>query len=309
MKKETQEAIREAIRMVVSCQIPTGWRTDRPVPSGGERRSRARGGTGFDMAARLEYEAGDDTRGIDWAASAQLAMQTVLVNQYYEPRDMEIWILADVNPTMNFGTVRNITKKQLVAELAASISKSAEETYDRVGFMAYSEIKVESHIGPCSARSALIPVLASLLESEQSIESGRDRSASGLCQALLRLPRRRALVFILSDFLNLSSEERQALRRASAAHDVVCMVVNDRRERELPNVFGMVTLTDMRSGRRKSIWLSRENRARYAENFRQHQQALLAFFRQIHCDSGVFSTEEGPAAIPRIVRLFKGHRG
>lgn len=310
MKKETQEAIRNALRMVVSCQIPTGWRTDQPMPGGGERRSRSRGSNGFDMAARLDYEPGDDTRDIDWAASAQLAMQSTLVTQKYEPRDMQVWALCDVKPTMNFGTVRNITKKLLAAELLASIIKSAEEGSDRVGFMAYSEHKVEGFLNVQSAQRALIPALASLIETEQSAANATsDKPRSGLVTALQRLPRRRSLVFIISDFLELSEDDKKAIRQASVQHDVVCVVVQDRRERELQDGFGFITLRDMRTGKRQSIWLSNKSRKQFAENARIQSQALLTFFRSIHCDSGVFSTEEGVAAIPRIVRLFKGHRG
>lgn len=258
------------------------------------------------MVAQVEYEPGDDTRDIDWVASAQTGMQPILVSQYYIPRDIQIWIVSDCGPSMDFGTVRNTTKRQMAAELAASIIKSAEKSADRVGFKAYSAAKLERVVSVASAKKALIPVLANLLEAEPS--APRPGGKGGLFEALATLPRSRSLVFLISDFLNLTEDDRTAIRRAAAAHDLVCLVTNDRRERELPAGLGFLTIEDKQSGERRSIWLSARNRRQYAENFERHKKDLLAFFRQVHCTSGMFSTEEGLAAIPRIIRLFKGHR-
>jgi uncharacterized protein (DUF58 family) len=303
MNQDTKEALREVIRRVVACPIPIGWRSQEIMPGGGERRSFSKGSNGYDVLARVEYEPGDDPRDIDWAATAQTGGQLVLTTQYMEPRDLKVFVLTDVNPTMNFGTYRT-TKRLLAAELTASVIRSAEETQDKVGFFAYSEHHVEASFRPRGAQRAMFSAITHLIEATATAGG----EGSGLVKSLARLPRQRSLVFIISDFLNLNDAEKAALKRAALLHDVVAVVIEDRRERELPAGTGIYTLEDIRTGKRKSIWLSAKNRREFAEDFLRHQTALFAALRQAHCTFTVFSTEEGDAAIPKMMRLFGGHR-
>ncbi len=301
MKEETKQEISQILRRVVFCAIPVRWRSATATAGAGERRSFYRGG-GHDFDALDEYMPGDDPRDIDWSATAQTGGQEILKNVYLEPRDLKVFILADIRPSMNFGTVRT-TKRHLAAELAASICKAAEETKDRVGFIAYSGLRVEKYVPSRAAKTAMYPALASILESAQSA----DGKGSGLMKALSNLPVSRSLVFILSDFLHLTGEEKVALRKAALRHDVVCLVIQDRRERELPPGWGFLTIEDLQTGQRKTIFLSRRTRERFAAQFAAHQAALTTFFKEAHCTWQVVSTEEGDAAIPKIIKLFASH--
>lgn len=303
MKQDTREVIGEVIRRVISCPIPIRWRSSQMMSGGGERKSYSRGSGGYDVLARVEYEPGDDPRDIDWLATAQTGGQTILTTQYMEPRDLKVYVLADVNPTMDFGTHR-VTKRMLAAELTGSVIKSSGKTQDKVGFVAYSEHRVLSVLRPTNAQRAMFPTIASLIEAP----SARDGEGSGLIKALQSLPRQRALVFIFSDFLNLTDDEKFALKRAALTHDIVTVVIQDRRERELPAGFGLYTLQDLRTGQRRSIWLSKKNRDAFADNFQRHQTALLAALKAAHCETAVFSTEEGDNALKKMMLLFGGHR-
>lgn len=307
-KAETRATVREIHKRLVANAIPVSWRSASVMPGAGERKSFSRGSSGYDVVARVEYEPGDDPRDIDWAATAQTGGQHVLTTQYMEPREVKVFILVDVNPTMDFGTNR-VNKRELAAELAGSVIKSAEETGDKVGFIAYSDRAVEVQLPPRSAKMTLMPCLVSLLEAP----GNKQGANSGLSSALSLLPQQKCLVFIISDFLHLTEAEKKAIKRAGYAHDVVSLVVQDRRERELPAPLGwfpeLLTVRDIRTGERRSIWLTKKNRKAFADNFKQHQDALLAFFKKAHCDRAIFSTEEGEAAIPKMMKVFAGHRG
>jgi uncharacterized protein (DUF58 family) len=299
MKDETKLEITEILRQVASCEIPVGWRS--ATAGAGERRSFYRG-AGHDFDGLDEYTPEDDPRDIDWNATAQTGGQVVLKHVYLEQRDVKVFILADVGASMNFGTVR-ATKRRLAGELAASVCKAAELTKDRVGFIAYSGHKVEQYIPTRGAKTALLPMLASIIETGPSpVQKG-----SGLVKALSTLPVNRSLVFVLSDFLRLTAEEKLTLRRAALVHDVVCLVIQDRRERELPPGWGFLTIEELGTGQRKTIFLSRANREKFAQSFARHQEALTAFFKEAHCSWLTVSTEEGDAAIPKIYKLFGSH--
>jgi uncharacterized protein (DUF58 family) len=301
MKEETKQEVQQILRRVVFCEIPVRWRSSTATAGAGERRSFYRG-AGHDFDALDEYMPGDDPRDIDWNATAETGGQVVLRNVYLEPRDLKVFILADVRRSMNFGTVR-ATKRHLAAELAASICKAAETTKDRVGFIAFSATRVEKYVPTRAAKTAMYPALASILETDPSA----DGNGSGLSKALANLPVNRSLVFVLSDFLRLTDDEKAALRRAALVHDVICLVIQDRRERELPPGWGFLTIEDLQTGQRKTVFLSRRTRERFAARFAAHQAALIAFFKEAHCTWQVVSTEEGDAAMPKIIKLFASH--
>jgi len=301
MKQETLQEIRQILRRVISCAIPVRWRSNQTMPGAGERRSFHRG-SGHDFDALDEYMPGDDPRDIDWLATAQTGGQEILKSLFIEPRELKVFILADIGPSMNFGTVRT-TKRHLAAELAASVCKSAEETHDRVGFIAYSDSKVEKYIPSRAAKMALIPLLASIIETPGTTQ-GKD---SGLAKALKSLPAGRSLVFVLSDFIHFTEADRAALRLAAHRHDVVCLVTQDRRERELPPGWGFYTYRDLRTGQLQTIFVSKRTRKAFAENFERRQKLLTDFFKQAHVTWLVVSTEEGDAAIPKIIKLYASH--
>jgi len=307
VKPETRQLVREIYKRLIAVEIPIRWRSGSLIPGPGVRKSTSRGSDGYDVAARVEYEPGDDPRDIDWVATAQTGGQTVLTTQYMEPREIKVFVLADVNPTMDFGTNR-VTKRQLAAELAGSVIKSAQETNDKAGFIAYSDHAVEAQMSAAAPQVMLMPALYNLLEAP----GNKTGSSSGLAAALSLLPQNRCLVFIISDFLHLTDAEKKAIKRMGYVHDIVCLAVQDRRERELPAPLGwfpeLLTIRDIRTGELRTIWLTKKNRKAFADNFKRHQDALMAFFKEAHCDKATFSTEEGEAAIPKVMRVFAGHR-
>lgn len=303
MKPETKREIHQILRRVVCCEIPVNWRTNGSVPGGGERQTVFRGHNRQEFETLDRYAPGDDPRFINWKATAQTGGRVIFKNVYRDQREIKVFILADVSRSMDFGTVR-ATKRYLSAEMAASVCRSAEETSDRVGFIAYSENRVEKKITTRTAKRAIMPALVNILETPSSPGA----SGSGLVKALSALPKSRSLVFVLSDFQSLSGEEKEALRRAKLAHDVVCLVIEDRRERELPPGWGFFTYQDLETGQRVLIFLSKKNRAKFAANVDNRKKDLTAFFKAIRASWLVVSTEEGDAAIPRVLKLFSNHK-
>lgn len=336
MKRETQEAIQDALAWAVSTPMYISWRSNQPFPGAGERKSRRRGPTIPDFATHKNWEPGDDTSNIDWVASAQTNMEELVLRLYHEPRDINVVVVADSGPTMRFGSTE-VTKHQFAARIAASILVSAEKTHDLVGMIAFPDLDQKYLVAPRPAKSVLRSVLQNLIECgempdiepfaqplKQSIISmlpgGTERlaqvkpaaprrlrgsrSINALADALTRLPRARSLVFVISDFLNLSEADKDALARAARTHYIVCLGVYDIRERELPGGFGLYTLRDVTTGETQSIWLNQANRNRYRENFQALQKSLNEFFTEAKIHFHAFSTEDSPVAQQAIRELF-----
>lgn len=307
---EIRAEVREVMRNVVRQAVPIRWRSGERFGAG-ERKSKQRG-KGDDYDGIVEFSPGDDVRNIDWQTYIMTDGEELNVHTYRETTDIKSFVLIDVSTTMNFGTNR-VTKRRLAAELGASCVASLNETKDRVGMMAYSAKGLERYIKPsiASIRSMFLTAATALASSE-----GKG-SGNGLTKALKRLPSSRSLVFIISDFMNMTNEDWAALRRVARYHDVVAMFVQDVRERELPDVswgwgpLGWLTgtigcfytLEDF-TGARRTIWVNKKTRAQYAANFRAHEAAIVAKLQESRCRSVIVSTEEGDHAFPKLVKTF-----
>ena len=353
MKKSTDNLIDQIGDRVLTMPIGILWKSQALAAGAGERRSLSRGSDGYEIASRQQYEVGDDPRSIDHFATAQSGDDSIITISYEEPNDIKVVALVNVGRRMHFGT-RRADKLTVAAELAASILACAAKTQDPSIVTTYSELRIESSIGPRGAKSIFALALESILEPrpsdansagsvrsaadgksigaasetphknsnmvsrgwEKLISSGAPSSStsvkqksSGLYEALSELPRNRALVFVVSDFIDLSKKEKEALSDAAAVHDVVCVVIQDLRERELPAGRGMYTLRDIVSGDAKTVWLNDTNRDLFRRNAQQRLDDLAAFFKTANCDWGLFSTEQNAdEVIPEMMRLFGGHR-
>jgi uncharacterized protein (DUF58 family) len=195
-------------------------------------------GRGVEFAEVREYLPGDDVRSIDWNVTARLG--TPYVKRFQEERQLSLILLVDVSASGGFGSVDR-TKRQLAAEIAAVLSLTATRHRDRVGAAFYSN-GVEWFSPPKSGRSQALQLVTKVLAYEPE-DRGTDLLAA--LDFLEPLLRRRALVAVLSDFLDQS--QWPALDRLAWRHDVVAVQLSDPRERELPPV-GLVTLWEPESG-------------------------------------------------------------
>lgn len=296
--KNLETEIDEVLGKIVPAVLEVDWKSLHALLTG-MRRSKLRG-PGYDFDRIKEFDPdSDDPRTILQAATAATGGQQVFAKVTFGLKEIPIYVLVDVNKTLEFGTTR-ATKLRLCAELAASVIAAAEETHDRVGFMAYSSNTVHTYARLNSPSRVMFEALSTILRPPAST-GGLD---SGLDEALTMLPGKRSLVFVISDFLNLTDAQKEALADAGAVHDIVALVVQDKRERELPDTWGRLDIQDLRSGKRKTIWLTRANRRKYAEAFADHQRKLSEFFQQNMIRHLAVSTEEGDKVIPRLLTLF-----
>ena len=203
----------------------------------GEYSSAFRG-RGVEFAEVREYQPGDDIRTIDWNVTARLG--SAYVKRFLEERELTILFLADVSASGGFGTRRR-TKGELAIEVAPVLALAAARNNDRVG-VAFATDRIEHYVAPAKGRRQALRVISDLLSYQP------DTAGTDLARALTELEpvlRRRAVVFLLSDFL--AAGYGPALARLARRHDVIGVQVADPRERELPDV-GLVTLWDPETG-------------------------------------------------------------
>lgn len=195
-------------------------------------------GRGIEFSEVREYQPGDDVRSIDWNVTARLG--SAYVKRYLEERELTVLFLIDASASGAFGTELR-TKHALAVEVAAVLALAAGRNNDRVGAVWVTD-RVERFVPPRRGRRHVLRIISDLLAFDPA-GIGTDLGA-GL-RFVNSILRRRAVVFVLSDFL--VSGLKPALEPLARRHDLVALRLSDPRERELPNL-GLVTLADPESG-------------------------------------------------------------
>ncbi|MCC5840978.1 MAG: DUF58 domain-containing protein [Opitutales bacterium] len=249
-------------------------------------------GAGIDFSEVREYQAGDDVRAIDWNVTAR--MDRPFIKIYEEERELTIMLLIDVSGSNDFGSVE-ASKRELAAEIASVLALSATRNNDKVGLLLFSD-RIEKFIAPKKGRPHVLRVVREILFHQPQ---GRGTDIPEALRHLLRILHRRAICFLVSDFLApetlrwTGSGERTAdrddLQRSLALmnrrHDLICIELHDPREESLPAV-GIVVLEDAESGQLVEVDTgNRRFRELYARENVIRRERLHATFRRSGVDA------------------------
>ena len=259
----------------------------------GEYHSQFKG-RGMAFSEVREYQPGDDVRSIDWNVTARLNRPYIKV--FEEERELTVMLLVDVSGSRNFGTLTQF-KRDMMAEVAATLAFSTIENNDKVGVIFFSD-KIEKYIPAKKGKTHVLHIIRELLTFEPT--SSRTDITSAL-QYFATAQKRRGTAFLISDFQDSrfleiaktgkKTDLEKAWMIASNKHDVQAIQIYDRRETELPNV-GLLKLKDAETGER--IWVdtaSKDVRDAYAKAWRLGQQTLQGLFTKTHTDNVSIRTD------------------
>ncbi len=265
-------------------------RTSRLVSDvlAGQYRSAFKG-RGMEFEEVRPYMVGDDVRTIDWNVSARVGEPHVKV--FREERELTVMLAVDMSGSLAFGT-NAAFKRELVAEIAATLAFSAIRSNDRVGMLLFTD-HTEEFVPPRKGARHVLRIVRDLLAYEPQ---GRGTNiARGLDEVTSSLSKR-SVVCVISDFLGSDNDRASlhtlegALARLRRRHDVVPIVVGDIRERELPNV-GIIELLDLETGQRRLIdTASRWVREGWSEIAAERALERERMFRKARLDPLVLET-------------------
>jgi uncharacterized protein (DUF58 family) len=209
---------------------------------GGEYHSAFKG-AGLSFEEVREYQPGDDVRTIDWNVTARVGQP--FIKRFVEERELTLLLVVDVSASTRFGTGM-MTKRAAAAELAALLALCATSNNDRVGLVGFTS-EVERFVPPDKGPRHVLRLLRDILAFEPQ-KPGTDLAAA--LDYVTKVQRRRAIVFVLSDFLSTGYEK--AFRRAARKHDLVAIRTLDLREQLWPAA-GLVRLEDAETGQQVVI--------------------------------------------------------
>ena len=243
-------------------------------------------GSGVDFADLREYQPEDDIRYIDWNVTAR--MDTPYIRQYVEERDITAWFLLDLSPSMDFGAAES-QKRAALIDFVATLARLLTRQGNRVGAIFYGN-RVERTIPAHGGRIQVLRLINDLLKQPELPEAPFTNLAP-LLQAALNTIRRRALVFVVSDFISAPGWE-QPLRLLNQRHETLTIRMWDPREVELPDV-GPITIQDAETGEQMYVDThDRGFRRRFEAAARQREAELEATFKRAGVDALALSTEE-----------------
>lgn len=203
----------------------------------GEYQSAFRGrGMEFDMVR--EYQEGDEERMIDWNVTARFGQP--FVKSYVEERELTVIFLVDISASGQFGSGEQL-KKEVAAEFCAVLAFNAIKKNDRVGVILFSD-QVELYIPPQKGKTHVLRVIRELLYFQPRHQQ---TSINAALEFLNRVNKRRAVVFLVSDFLDRDYETN--LNLTGKRHDLVAVEIVDPAELELPQM-GLVEVEDPETG-------------------------------------------------------------
>ena len=243
---------------------------------GGQYHSAFKG-RGIEFSEVRPYQMGDDVRTIDWNVSARMGEPFVKV--FHEEREQTLLLAVDVSGSNDFGSASR-SKRDAAAEIGAVLGFSAVRNADKVGLLLFSD-QVERFVPPKKGRRHVLRLLRDVFVHEP--ESRGTDLAFALDHAA-RMLKRRAIVLLISDFLDRPLAFGHALRACAARHDVVAVHLTDPREEALPNA-GLVTLRDAETGRAVLVDTgSRRARALYAHAAEERRERLARAFASARVD-------------------------
>ena len=240
-------------------------------------------GHGMEFSDLRPYVEGDDPKLIDWNVYART--RTPFVKVFTEERELMVLLVVDLSGSLRFGSL-NLTKAERVAEVAAVLALSASESNDRIGMLTFSD-KVHDYIPPEKGRKHALGLIRRILQ-VPDIQAHAD--LDNALKYMGRIMKRRALIFIISDFAFPSGSN--LLKAAVKKHDVVGIHVFDPRELHLP-MMGRVRFRNPETGNEKVVNTSSPKwRKKFADNVRMVQQAREELCRDNRLDLMSISTSD-----------------
>jgi uncharacterized protein (DUF58 family) len=278
-------------------------------------------GSGIEFDEVREFAEGDELRSVDWNVTARMGRP--FVKKFVEERELTVLFLLDMSASMAFGTRPPASAavaadaggfrspRRTVATTAAlfvgCVAFAAARNNDKAGLITFTD-RVERYLPAKKGRRYVLRLI------REACEPPLAKARTDLSQALDyagRVQRRRAIVFVVSDFLGDDCSRK--LRQLAQRHDVIAVRIRDPFAAgldqaqgdvaQLPNV-GLLHLADPETGRTLLVDTARARvRREVQQRWQEERQRLLETCRRAKIDLLDVPTA-GSVADP-LVRFFR----
>lgn len=251
--------IKDIVKKVKQIEIRTRKRTENTLM--GQYHSAFKG-QGMTFAEVRPYQSGDDIRRIDWNKTARFKEPYVKVME--EERELTMMLMVDISASMNYGTKIEL-KRELVAEICASLGFSAAGNNDKVGLILFAD-KVYKVIPPQKGRKHILAIISTILTVDY-VEA--EANVDVALEYMMHVFKKKSLAFLFSDFSD--DFDDKLLKIASKKHQLLGLRIYDEKDNEIPDV-GYAFFRDIETG--KQIWVNTSSK-RWRYNYAESQKRKI----------------------------------
>ena len=270
--------IKDIVKKVKQIEIRTRKRTENTLM--GQYHSAFKG-QGMTFSEVRPYQFGDDIRRIDWNKTARFKEPYVKVME--EERELTMMLLVDISASMNYGTKIQL-KRELVAEISASLGFSAAGNNDKVGLILFAD-KVYKVIPPQKGKKHILAIISTILMVDY-VEAEANINAA--LEYMMHVFKKKSLAFLFSDFAD--DFDDKLLKIASKKHQLLGLRVFDEKDNEIPDV-GYAFFRDVETG--KQIWVNTSSQ-RWRYNYAEAQKQKLRNLKDAFEKSSASFVEVNP---------------
>lgn len=226
-------------------------------------------GRGIEFEDYRDYSQSDDASRIDWGASQR--SQRLLVREYKSDVNFNAFFIIDTSESMLFASTKKL-KCEFAAEVVTSIFHGILSSGNSVGFALFNEGIVKM-AKPLLGKKQFHFFTKQI--SNVKNYGGKKNFGKSVRQAMSILDRK-ALIFLVSDFLDVDEDLADYLKIISHVHQVVGIMIRDPRDFELPNINEQFVLEDPYS--KETIYIDSKQ---YAKLYKEQNQKQLDLIRTI----------------------------
>lgn len=253
-------------------------------------------GSGLEFDDVRPYQWGDDIRNIDWKVTAK--GQGTFMKTFIEEKEQTVFFLLDVSASQEIGKDKR-QKIDLAKEVTGLLALSAIREGSKVGVLSYSD-QVEDYVKPGKSIKHAYEIVNRLFSIKTK---SRKTNLDGAIKYTLNLLNRKAIIFMVSDFIDEGFTH--SLQGLARKHDLVVVHISDKSESAIPHL-GIVPLHEKESG--KTVWLNTSSDAFknvFEKTHGQNKESLEDFCKRNDVNYVAIGTEDD--YVPKLIRLFR-HR-
>lgn len=231
-------------------------------------------GKGLEFTGYRAYTLSDDASNIDWRAS--IRSKSLLVREFEEFKNFNVVFVLDVSDSMLFTSCDKL-KAEYGAELAYVLSKAASNAGEAIGLAMIAD-KLTASIQPSFGKG--MQKRFELVLSNKNNYGGILNFKKSILQLYSSFQPRSILVFI-SDFLGLKGDWEKYLSMLAIKHDLVGVIIRDKRDRTLPtNLPVQLAVKDPSSD--ETLFVdSKLFASSYSEQASKHEQYIQSVFKKL----------------------------
>lgn len=202
---------------------------------------------GLEFDGYREYNSSDDSSNIDWKASVRA--KDLLVRKYVEERDLKFMFFIDVGENMVFGSTEKL-KCEYAAELSAAIMHLVLVAGDMAGYVLYNDDIVKFKIPKLGTKQFDI----FCHEISSPFIYGKTSNLNKVLEGTIpTLDRSTALLFLVSDFIDIDFHAKNNLETLASMFEVVAIIVRDPLDKTLPPINKEIIIENNKTGEKLLI--------------------------------------------------------